>query len=89
VEATRARKGTDWFLAREELGSQGQDADRVMQLARRMGTSRAQKPSLAYEPYDPANALGPLRILSLPALFIRRGRNHDRPTADRNVDRGR
>jgi conjugative relaxase-like TrwC/TraI family protein len=89
VEATRARQGTDWFLAREELGSQGQDADRVMQLARRMGTSRAQKPSLAYEPYDAGYALGPLRSLRLPALFIRRSRNHDRRAADRNVDRGR
>jgi conjugative relaxase-like TrwC/TraI family protein len=48
VEATRARHGTDWFLAREELGSQGQDADRVMQLARRMGTSRAQRSSRAH-----------------------------------------
>ncbi len=93
VEATRARQGTDWFLAREELGSQGQDADRVMQLARRMGTSRAQKPSLAYEPYDsafgPGYDLGPLRILRVPAILIRSSRNHDRSMANRNVDRGR
>jgi conjugative relaxase-like TrwC/TraI family protein len=93
VEATRARQGTDWFLAREELGAQGQDADRVMQLARRMGTSRAQKPSLAYEPYDPAFGpgydLGPLRILRVPAILMRSSRDHDRPTANRNVDRGR
>jgi hypothetical protein len=93
VEATRARQGTDWFLAREELGSQGQDADRVMQLARRMGTSRAQTPSLAYEPYDPAFGpgydLGPLRILRVPAILIRSSRNHDRSMVNRNVDRGR
>ncbi len=93
VEATRARQGTDWFLAREELGSQGQDADRVMQFARRMGTSRAQKPSLAYEPYDlalgPGYDLGPLRILRVPAILLRSSRNHDRSIANRNVDRGR
>jgi ATP-dependent exoDNAse (exonuclease V) alpha subunit len=91
VEATRARKGTDWFLAREELGAQGQDADRVMQLARRMGTSRAQTPSLAYEPYDPAFGrgydLGPLRILRVPTILMRSSRNHDRDNS--TVDRGR
>jgi ATP-dependent exoDNAse (exonuclease V) alpha subunit len=93
VEATRARHGTDWFLAREELGAHGQDADRVTQLARRMGTSRAQTPSLAYEPYDPAFGpgydLGPLRILRIPAILLRSSRNHDRSIANRNVDRGR
>jgi conjugative relaxase-like TrwC/TraI family protein len=87
VEATRARTGTDWFLAREELGVQGQDADRVMQLAHRMGTSRAQTPSLRYEPYDPAFGrgydLGPLRILRVPTILMRSSRNHDRSTIDR------
>jgi hypothetical protein len=93
VQATRARDATEWFLARDELGAQGQDADRVMQLARRMGTSRAQKPSLAYQPYDPAFGpdydLGPLRILRVPAILMRSSRKHDRSMADRNVDRGR
>jgi conjugative relaxase-like TrwC/TraI family protein len=94
VEATRARHGTDWFLAREELGIEGQDAQRVMQLADRMRTSRAQTPSLAYKPYDPAFGpgydLGPLRLLRTPAaILIRRSHNQDRPTADRDVDRGR
>ena len=55
VEATSARKGTDWFIARDDLGSEGQDADRIMRLARGMGSSRAQTPSLAHrelpEPY--------------------------------------
>ena len=27
VEATRARHGTDWFIARDDLGDEGQDAD--------------------------------------------------------------
>jgi conjugative relaxase-like TrwC/TraI family protein len=93
VQASRARQGTDWFLAREELGTQGQDADRVAQLALRMGTSRAQKPSLAYEPYDPAFGpgydLGPLRSLRVPAILMRSSRNHDRSIANRSVDRGR
>jgi hypothetical protein len=91
VEASRARHGTDWFLAREDLGIEGQDADRVMQLAHRMRTSRAQTPSLAHEPYDPAFGpgydLGPLRLLRAPAAFlIRHGLKPD-PT-DRNVERG-
>ena len=33
VEASRARKGTDWFIAREELGTDGQDPDRIKTLA--------------------------------------------------------
>ena len=64
-----------------------------MQLARRMGTSRAQRPSLAYEPYDPAFGpgydRGPLRILRVPAILMRSSRNHDRSMANRNVYRGR
>jgi hypothetical protein len=47
VEASRARKGTEWFLTRDELGAEGQDAQRVMRLAGAMRTSRAQTPSLA------------------------------------------
>ena len=33
VEASRARQATEWFLARDELGAEGQDERRVMQLA--------------------------------------------------------
>ena len=33
VEASRARRGTDWFLAREDLGVEGQDSDRIARLA--------------------------------------------------------
>jgi len=53
VEASRAREGTDWFLAREELGVEGQDADRVRRLAEGMGRSRAQVASLEYEEIHP------------------------------------
>ena len=64
-----------------------------MRLARRMGSSRAHEPSLAYEPYDPAfgpgHDLGPLRFLRVPAILIRSSRNHDRSPTDRSVDRGR
>jgi ATP-dependent exoDNAse (exonuclease V) alpha subunit len=48
VEASRARKGTDWFLARDELGDHGQDAIRVRRLADAMRHSRAQTPSIAH-----------------------------------------
>jgi conjugative relaxase-like TrwC/TraI family protein len=48
VEASRARAGTDWYVSREDLGSEGQDADRIRRLARSMRRSRAQTPSLSY-----------------------------------------
>lgn len=48
VEASRARRGTDWFLSREELGLEGQDSDRIERLAHNMRQSSAQTPSLAY-----------------------------------------
>ena len=48
VEATRARHGTDWFIARDQLGNEGHDPDRVRRLAEHMRNSRAQTPSLAH-----------------------------------------
>jgi conjugative relaxase-like TrwC/TraI family protein len=48
VEATRARHGTDWFIARDDLGAEGQDAARITRLAQQMCNSRAQTPSLAH-----------------------------------------
>jgi conjugative relaxase-like TrwC/TraI family protein len=47
VEASRARQGTDWYINRDELGHHGQDAHRIKRLAREMGRSRTQTPSLA------------------------------------------
>ena len=44
VEATRARHGTDWFIARDDLGNEGQDAARITRLAQKMSNSRAQTP---------------------------------------------
>jgi ATP-dependent exoDNAse (exonuclease V) alpha subunit len=48
VQASRAREGTEWFLAREELGVEGQDERRVRRLAEKMRGSRAHTPSLAH-----------------------------------------
>ena len=64
VQATRARHGTDWHLARDQLGEEGQDPDRIVRLADRMGNSRAHTPSIAYrESSDPEwdPTLDPLR----------------------------
>jgi ATP-dependent exoDNAse (exonuclease V) alpha subunit len=59
VEASRARRGTDWFVSREELGAEGQDPERVARLAHNMSRSRSQTPSLAYpEPPDPRYGAG-------------------------------
>lgn len=58
VEASRARRGTDWFLSREELGLEGQDSERIARLAHNMRRSSAQTPSLAY-PELPDPLYGP------------------------------
>jgi conjugative relaxase-like TrwC/TraI family protein len=48
VEASRARKGTDWYVNRQDLGEHGHDTDRIKRLARDMSRSRTQAPSLAH-----------------------------------------
>jgi hypothetical protein len=48
VQASRARTGTDWHIAREDLGSEGLDDERLDRLAEMMRSSRAQLPSLTY-----------------------------------------
>ena len=48
VQASRAREGTDWHVAREDLGTEGVDAERVGRLAELMRASRAQLPSVAF-----------------------------------------
>jgi ATP-dependent exoDNAse (exonuclease V) alpha subunit len=47
VQASRARAGIEWHVARDELSGE-EDAAQVDQLAARMRLSRAQVPSLAY-----------------------------------------
>jgi conjugative relaxase-like TrwC/TraI family protein len=48
VEASRARQGTDWYVNRDDLGTDGHDAGRIKRLARDMGRSLSQTPSLAH-----------------------------------------
>jgi conjugative relaxase-like TrwC/TraI family protein len=48
VQASRARDGTEWFLARDERGLEGQDAGRVEKLAAKMRVSRAHTTSLEH-----------------------------------------
>ena len=74
VEASRARHGTDWYVSREELGADGQDAGRIKRLAETMGRSRTQTPSLAHREL-PDSEWGPGAIrtvertgLGLPAI---------------------
>jgi hypothetical protein len=94
VEATRARQRTDWYIARDDLGQDGQDPQRITRLAERMRSSRRQTPSLTYqepsdfglEPFlDPPR----LRHLAQPARRLGRPtRNLDR-TPDDSLDSGR
>jgi conjugative relaxase-like TrwC/TraI family protein len=53
VQASRARHGTDWHVAREDLGTEGLDADRVTRLSETMRASRAQIPSILYRALTP------------------------------------
>ncbi|MGO9322453.1 MAG: MobF family relaxase [Solirubrobacteraceae bacterium] len=92
VEATRARHGTDWFIARDDLGSDGQDAGRITRLAQKMCNSRAQMPSLAHpERADRswAPSRDPLRLRSAlsPTRWFTRTLHRDAP--GRSVGRGR
>ena len=55
VQASRARHGIDWFIARDDLGTDGNDPQRIDRLAERMRQSRRQIPSLQH-PQRPASA---------------------------------
>jgi len=90
VQASRARNGSDWYLARDELGLEGQDDQRVERLAGKMRNSRLQAPSLLHREGADADRqpagerlrlLGPERVISL--LTRRPARN-----ADLGRDRG-
>ncbi len=92
VEATRARHGTTWFIAREDLGEEGQDARRITRLAQKMANSRSQTPSLAYPERLNAGwapSRNPLRLRSAlaPTRWLTRPLNRDTP--DRGAGRGR
>lgn len=76
VEASRARRGTDWFVARDELGTEGQDSERIARLAEHMKRSHAQTPSLAYpelpdpsySPGAPHREIAPSRASRIPGI---------------------
>jgi hypothetical protein len=92
VQATRARHGTDWHLARDQLGQEGQDPDRIDRLARRMSQSRAHEPSTAHDELrDPAwtPIRNPLRLRDLLPHADRLLRTRAREMPDVEVDRGR
>lgn len=54
----RAREGTDWHVAREDLGTEGHDAERVSRLASLMRVSRGQVASFAYKTIDKHDEVG-------------------------------
>ncbi len=86
VEATRARHGTDWFIARDDLGEEGNDAGRITRLAQKMTNSRAHTPSLTHpERVDPgwAPSSNPLRLRSALSLTRWLTRTPNRDTPDR------
>ena len=75
VEASRARQGTDWYVNRDDLGTDGHDTDRIKRLAQNMSRSHAQTPSLVHpELPDPDYRLGfhhtiaPSRTSRLPGI---------------------
>jgi conjugative relaxase-like TrwC/TraI family protein len=92
VEATRARHGTTWFIARDDLGTEGQDPQRITRLAQKMANSRTQTPSLAYPErlnrgWAPSHSPLRLRSAPSPARWLIRTLNRDTP--DRSAGRGR
>ena len=92
VQATRARHGTDWYLARDQLGIDGQDPDRITRLAERMTQSRAHTPSVIHREIPGPewdSTRDPLHVSRLLpyADWPTRSRQHDAP--DVEVDLGR
>jgi ATP-dependent exoDNAse (exonuclease V) alpha subunit len=86
VQASRARQGTEFFLAREELGIEGLDAGRVEKLAEKMRTSRAHTPSLEHaELPDPDWGPGFAHVIA-PSRSLLRGIT---PERERTPDRDR
>jgi conjugative relaxase-like TrwC/TraI family protein len=90
VEASRARHGTTWFVARQDLGVEGHDTDRIHRLAENMHRSHAQTPSLAHpELADPDygtnfhRELAPSRTSRIPGLVRAINRIVNPPTQER------
>lgn len=93
VQATRARGTTAWFVNRDDLGTDGQDTDRIQRLSELMRTSRAQTPSLAHRHAEPAKIEHPLYETLQPGLlgYLHHltGRTRRPPQLDRAPDRER
>jgi ATP-dependent exoDNAse (exonuclease V) alpha subunit len=92
VQATRARHGTDWYLARDQLGEEGQDPDRITRLAGRMNRSRAHTPSVTHREipgpsWDPSR--DPLRLDRLFPHVGKLMRTPTRDAPDHDLERGR
>ncbi len=91
VQATRARHGTDWYLARDQLGEEGQDPDRITRLARNMTRSRVHTPSVAYHevpgPWDPTR--DPLRLSRLSPHLAQLLRTPVPDAPEHDIERGR
>ena len=87
VEASRARNGTSWFVGRDDLGSERQDAERIMRLGQHMRVSRAQLPTLRYSEaaeLDLDFGLDRFQPWSLPRRLV-----PPSPDQDHALDRGR
>ncbi len=92
VEATRARHRTDWFIARDDLGNDGQDPLRITRLAQKMTNSRIKIPSLAYpERTDPRWILSRhslrLHTITSPTRLLTRAMRRHPPAS--SLDHGR
>ncbi len=92
VQASRARNGTEWFLAREELGTEGQDERRIESLATKMRNSRMHTTSLTLRErpaseWQPGRELLRPRAVRSPVEWLTHTRHRD--TADRGFERGR
>ena len=92
VQATRARHGTDWYLARDQLGEEGQDPDQITRLAGRMTRSRAHTPSVTHREtpgssWDPSR--DPLRLSRLIPHVDQLLRTPARDAPDHDIGRGR
>lgn len=49
VEASRARDGIDWCVARDDLGEDGTDLDRIQRLATKLGRDASKTPSIEHD----------------------------------------
>lgn len=58
VHASRARNGPEWYVARDELGEEGQDSDRITKLAQKMRKSSVSVPSVGYRSESASRTVG-------------------------------